>query len=91
MQALYASVNNKQRKALKAIFADPVSPSIAWTSIEGLFAAVGCKIVEGSGSRVRFEKGGIVATFHRPHPEPKAKRYQVKDARDFLRRLGVEP
>jgi HicA toxin of bacterial toxin-antitoxin, len=89
-QALYAIVNNKHRKTLKAIFVDPVSPTIAWASIEGLLIALGCKVVEGGGSRVRFEKDGKVATFHRPHPEPTAKRYQVKDARDYLRRLGVE-
>jgi hypothetical protein len=53
--------------------------------------AAGCVIVEGSGSRVRFEKDGKLAFFHRPHPEKEAKRYQVRDARRFLQSLGVEP
>lgn len=83
-------MNSKQRRTLFAIFADPVSPSIAWSSIEALLKAVGCTTVEGRGSRVRFEKDGKVQSFHRPHPDPDAKRYQVRDAREFLRRLGIE-
>ena len=43
------------------------------------------------GSRVRFEKDGEIATFHRPHPGKEAKRYQVRDARDFLERIKVTP
>lgn len=84
-------MNSKQKKVLQAIFADPVSPSIRWSDIEGLFVAVGCKAVEGNGSRVRFEKDKMIATFHRPHPKPEALRYQVREAREFLIRLGVKP
>ncbi len=89
--ALYASVNSKQRRILAAVFGDPVSASIRWADVENLLVAMGCKMIEGSGSRVRFEKDGKVQTFHRPHPEPHAKRYQVRDARAFLIRLGVKP
>ena len=89
MQALYASVNSKQKRTLAVIFTDPVSPSIAWAALENLLVSAGCEIVEGRGSRVRFVKDRNVQTFHRPHPEPNAKRYQVRDARDFLRRLGI--
>ncbi|KKX28132.1 type II toxin-antitoxin system HicA family toxin [Rhizobium sp. LC145] len=84
-------MNSKQRKTLVAIFRDPASPSIEWSDIESLLLAVGCNILEGSGSRVRFEKDGLIASFHRPHPEKEAKRYQVKDARLFLKQLGIEP
>ena len=84
-------MNSKQAKALRAIFADPVSGSIAWSAIENLLLGCGCRIVEGSGSRVRFEFGGAIATFHRPHPAKEAKRYQVRDAREFLTQIGVEP
>lgn len=52
---------------------------------------VGCEAIEGTGSRVRFAKAGMVATFHRPHPEKEAKKYQVEDARVYLIRLGIEP
>ena len=73
------------------MFSLPVSPSIAWADIESLLVGVGCRVIEGEGSRVRFEKGGIVATFHRPHPDKHAKRYQVRDAREYLLKLGIRP
>lgn len=53
--------------------------------------AIGCNVIEGNGSRVRFEKDGLIAAFHRPHPSKEAKPYQVKDARQFLENLGVRP
>ena len=84
-------MNSKQRKTLIAVFANPVSASIAWADIESLLAGSGCEIIEGAGSRVRFAKSGVVAGFHRPHPAKEAKRYQVCDARDYLTKLGVMP
>jgi hypothetical protein len=84
-------MNGKQTKTLKAIFTDPISASISWASIENLLVAVGCEVLEGSGSRVKFTKGGVIASFHRPHPERDAKRYQVRDAREYLTKLGVMP
>ena len=84
-------MNSKQRKALAAIFKDPVSGTIEWAAIESLFVAIGCRTIEGNGSRVRFEKDGEIESFHRPHPSREAKRYQVRAARAFLMRLGVEP
>ena len=53
--------------------------------------AIGCQIIEGSGSRVRFSKGGVIATFHRPHPAKEAKPYQVEKSREFLEKLGIKP
>lgn len=81
-------MNSKQRKTLLAVFSDPVSGTIEWAAIESLLLSVGCRLVEGSGSRVRFEFRGHIASFHRPHP---AKRYQVWDARDYLVSIGVKP
>ena len=82
-------MNSKQRRTLDAIFRDPVSGTIDWADIEALLLSLGCRLIEGSGSRVRFEKEGLVAAFHRPHPERQAKRYQVRDARAYLQQLGV--
>ena len=84
-------MNSKQRKTLVSVFTDPVSGSIAWKDIETLLIAAGCEVVEGRGSRVRFAKDGEVETFHRPHPEKEAKRYQVRAARAFLESIGVRP
>jgi hypothetical protein len=84
-------MNGKQRKTLLAVFRDPVSGSLAWADVESLLVSVGCSVVEGNGSRVRFEKNGEVEMFHRPHPAKEAKRYQIRAARDYLLRLGVKP
>ena len=88
---IIANMNSKQKRTLAAIFADPVSTSLAWKNIESLFVALNVEVIEGRGSRVRFYKAGIVASFHRPHPKKEAKPYQVRDARTFLNQLGVEP
>lgn len=84
-------MNSRHLKTLKAVFTDPISGAITWKSIEGLLVAAGCRTVEGAGSRVRFEKNGVIASFHRPHPAKEAKRYQVRDAREFLIKIGVTP
>ena len=83
-------MNATHKKTLNAVFANPVSKSLEWRKIESLLVTVGCQIIEGNGSRVRFEKDGVIATFHRPHPAKEAKPYQVRDARQFLESLGVK-
>lgn len=84
-------MNSRHRKTLEQVFRDPVSGAIAWSDIESLLVASGCRSVEGSGSRVRFEKDDVIAFFHRPHPAKEAKRYQVRDAREFLVKIGMIP
>lgn len=82
-------MNSKHRRILELVFTDPVSGTIAWSDIENLLLAAGARLIEGRGSRVRFEKDGEVETFHRPHPAKEAKRYQVRAAREYLARIGV--
>jgi hypothetical protein len=84
-------MNNAQQKTLAAVFATPITTGLAWRRIESLFMALGAKVIEGNGSRVRFELNGIVGTFHRPHPIKEAKPYQVRDARNFLEQAGINP
>lgn len=84
-------MNSKNRKTLKTIFTDPVNGNVEWRDIEALLVAVGCRIVEGKGSSVTFEKDGVRATFHRPHPDRAALRYRVKGAREFLTQLRMKP
>ena len=86
-----ASMNSKHRRTLEIVFTDPVSATVNWANIEGLLIAVGATVIEGRGSRVRFAFGVEAADFHRPHPSKEAKRYQVREARDFLERIGVLP
>ena len=84
-------MNSTHRKTWEAIFSKPTPSSLEWKRIEGLLVAMGCEVIEGRGSRVRFVFGQHVGTFHRPHPAKEAKPYQVVDARDFLLLIGVEP
>ncbi len=84
-------MNSKHRKTLEVIFSNPVNGALEWGRIEALLRAVGCRVVEGSGSSVTFEKDGIRAHFHRPHPEKEALRYRVRAARDYLQTLGIKP
>ncbi len=84
-------MNNRHRKTLEAVFAEPTKTNIAWADIEALLVAAGCKVIEGSGSRIRIECAGQVALFHRPHPQKEALRYQVKDARKLLENLEIRP
>jgi HicA toxin of bacterial toxin-antitoxin, len=84
-------VNSKQARLLRSIVADPVSATIRWSDIESFLVACGCQVYEGSGSRVTFVKDGVVAAFHRPHPDICAKRYQVRDAREYLLKIGMKP
>jgi len=63
--AIISYMNNKHRKTLAAIFTDPVNGNMEWREIESLLVAIGCRMLEGSGSTVTFEKDGLRATFHR--------------------------
>jgi hypothetical protein len=84
-------VNRKQRRTLEAIFAKPAPANVAWTDIESLFVALGAEISERRGSRVAVELHGVTAIFHWPHPQKEARRYLVRDVRDFLINCEVIP
>ena len=84
-------MNSRHSRTLATVFRDPVAANLEWAAIESLLLAVGCQVIEGNGSRVRFVRNGTVATFHRPHPAKEAKRYQVRDARAYLIELGMTP
>ena len=81
----------KHRKTLEAIFSHPTPGCLEWRKIEALFVAVGAKVIEGNGSRVSFIINDEKGDFHRPHPGKEAKRYQIRNAKTFLARAGVEP
>ena len=89
--AIILDVKAKNKKTLIMIFTEPVNGNLEWGKIEALFLSLGCRIIEGKGSSVTFEKNHIRAYFHRPHPKKAALRYRVKDARIFLERIGVKP
>ncbi len=90
-QGLGYSVNKRHQRTLQAIFSTPVPTNLEWRRVETLFIALGAKVSERGGSRVRFQLEEVVATFHRPHPQKEAKPYQIRRARRFLQEAGVTP
>ena len=84
-------MNNKHRKTLDALLADPVNGNLEWLRIESLLLALGCRVIEGPGSAVTFEYAGHRANFHRPHPGKEALRYRIKAVREFIEKIGAEP
>ena len=84
-------MNNKHRKTLDALLADPVNGNLEWHRIESLLQALGCRVIEGPGSTVTFENAGHRANFHRPHPGTEALRYRIKAVREFIEKIGIEP
>ncbi|APO80463.1 MULTISPECIES: type II toxin-antitoxin system HicA family toxin [Pseudomonas] len=84
-------MNNHQQATLEAVLKKPVPRTLEWVRLESMLVSLGARVIEGRGSRVRFELNGAVATFHRPHPDRHAKPYQLRDARQFLEQAGVIP
>ena len=84
-------MNSEHRKTLITVFSDPVPRNLEWRRIEFLLLAAGCELIEGQGSRIAFKRGDLRADFHRPHSGKEAKPYQVRVAREFLKKLEVTP
>ena len=84
-------VNTKQKKTLAALYALPTSASIVFADIEAMLKALGAKVLEREGSRVKVQLLGEQWRAHRPHPGKEAKRYQVEEVRELLERLGIHP
>ena len=83
-------INSKHKKTYKDLYMDPVKADIAWSDIEALFLALGARLSEGSGSRVRVELNGERAVFHRPHPENTTDKGAVRSVRRFLENAEVK-
>jgi len=84
-------MNKKQRQTLKEVFSLPVRSDIKWTSIENLFKALGAKVSQGRGSRVRVSLNGVKAVFHEPHPEKETDKGAVKAVKEFLVNAEIKP
>jgi hypothetical protein len=82
-------MHSKHRKTLEAVFKKPIPADIEWHDIEGLLAALGGELSEGSGSRLRVKLNGVRAVFHRPHPQKTTDRGAVNGVRRFLENAGV--
>jgi hypothetical protein len=84
-------MNSKHRKTLVDLFKNPANGALEWARIEALLVALECRIIEGNGSAVTFEKSGFKFSIHRPHPYRESLRYRVLEVRDFLQKIGEVP
>ena len=74
---------------MELVFRNPIQANIPWTDIEKLFIALGAKISEGSGSRIRVKINSVRAVFHRPHPHKTTDKGALNSVRRFLENAGV--
>ena len=81
----------KHKRTLRAIFSVPTQAGIVFSDIEALFRALGAEVAEREGSRVRITLQGVSWRCHRPHPGKEARRYQVEEAREILKKLEITP
>jgi len=81
-------LSGKHKRILRNIFDSPIRSDIAWSDIEKLLEALGGKLSEGKGSRIRISLGGVRAVFHRPHPRKETDKGAVKSMRRFLTEAG---
>ncbi|MBB4635496.1 type II toxin-antitoxin system HicA family toxin [Longimicrobium terrae] len=84
-------MNSKQRRTLTAIFEEPARADVVWTDIESLFATCGGVVSNRKGSRVNVILNGVVASFHRPHPEKETDKGALRSVKRFLLTAGIEP
>ena len=81
----------RQLKLLNKIFATPTSATLIWSDIEALLVSFGCEVDEKAGSAIKIFYRDELLFLHRPHPQKEAKRYQVREVKEFLSRIGIKP
>ncbi len=84
-------LKSRHLATLTLIYKRPVSGSVPWRAIEGLFIALGAELSEREGSRVAIFWAGEVRVFHRPHPLPDTDKGALASVRKWLESNGVGP
>jgi hypothetical protein len=82
-------MNKKQRKTLEKIYRAAVD--IKWSDFLSLIKHLGGQVEQGAGSRCRIWLNDYAINLHKPHPRPEIKKYAVRQIRDFLKNMGIEP
>ncbi len=83
-------MNSKHKKTLELIFKNPIQSNIVWSDIESLLLALGSKLSEGNGSRIRIKLNGVRSVFHRPHLQKTTDKGAVNSLRRFLENAGIQ-
>lgn len=85
------NLNRRHRKTLRLIFEDPRRADVEWRQVMALLDALGARISQGRGSRVRVILNGVRAVFHRPHPRKEMDKGSLGSMERFLTSPGIEP
>lgn len=81
---------SKQKKLLDKLFASPSPKDFRWGKFITLMTNLGFKNTCDGGSHYMFEHtSGFRFSMAKTHPSGILKSYQVDDAKDALRRIGV--
>ena len=82
----------KKEKLLAKLCASPSPKDFPWHDLIRLMGYFGFKNTYGGGSHYMFEhKSGFRFSMSKNHPSGILKSYQVRDAKNALRHIGVIP
>ena len=84
-------LSSKHCRTLNTIFRIPIAAAVTWASFALSVSALGGDVESGEGSRRRMRLNGVIAVFHRPHPQPTMKKGSVDSVREFLLKAGISP
>ena len=82
---------SKHERTLNALRRHPRPSNLRWADINSLLVHFGAVVREGRGSAISVTLNGITAYFHRPHPDDKARRWQIEIALRLLQEAGADP
>jgi hypothetical protein len=82
-------MNKKHRKTLEKIY--QATADIKWNDFLSLIKHLGGEVEQGAGSRCRIWLNDRAINLHKPHPQPEIKRYAVRQVREFLKNMEIEP
>ena len=82
-------MSKRHKKTLSAIFKIPPPSNVRWVDCEALLNALGTKITEGEGSRIRIALNGVKSVFHRPHPRKEIDKGALVSLKKFLENAGI--
>jgi len=79
---------SKHQKLLQRLASSP--KDFTWSELVNLMSSFGIELLTSSGSARKFRSPttGEQLNMHQPHPSNLLKRYQVREAIDFLKQEG---
>ncbi|MFK8184317.1 MAG: type II toxin-antitoxin system HicA family toxin [Phormidesmis sp.] len=85
-------LSRRHRKTLVDIWKIPPIANLKWNRVEALIRAVGGRVEQGKGSRVRFIIDGRVGRFHTPHKNGvNTDKGAISSLKKYLTDCGITP